>query len=835
MISLGKRIHSAGGLAELIVREAGRSVLVDRGKRALLFSLPYIPSSIMSNDKLKLTEESLDAFQTYYLLALEAGKILPWELDLSTMKIKNLFGLTMIFKEKVDTLDYTTWIELILPEDRIKLEPLLNDMIAGRIDNLNYDYRIITGELSNRWLKIIARTRKKNNKGKPLIIAGINQDIHEAKINELEKIRQSESLKESESRLKNAMVMGKMSPWEYDFSTGKMVTDRQMAEIWDLLEYYEKGDPIATPLLEERIHLDDRGFVVDLFDRSVKAGAGFDVQFRIIAGGLIKYIHFYCEVVSGDNGEPLKYLGLAQDITSFKKMEEKLLNHYEGFRFIANQARLGLWQFNVDTGMMSMINRHYDPITSESEYNTFHFDSLKERIHPEDFLFFESRFNNLITGAENKIEMEVRFLRGGDYRWIYIYGVVKSPLEGGSVSIEGFYQDVTDKKEIEGRLYQSQKMEAIGRLAGGVAHDFNNILQVIMGYSSLALMGIDSESEIFEYISNIVDSGEKAKVLVKQLLLFARKEKFRPGLVAPNDLLADLIRLFERVIGDHIKIDFIPDPGLHNIYADSGQLEQVIMNLCINARDAMSGTGSIIIRTENVELDESWAAVDGLIPMGNYVVVTISDTGPGIPADNIGKIFEPFFTTKGRSSGAGLGLAMVYSIIREHGGFVDVVSIEGKGTTFKIYLPVLDKPENYAEVYEDKSYTRGFIGDAAVLLAEDDEKIRSYTKKILSDAGYTVIDCSNGDEAVKLFSKMKDNIDILVFDVMMPQKNGWDAYMEIAAKRENIPVVFFSGYDENILTPHFNDSANIRYIQKPFKYFVLINAVQELVDRSKLR
>jgi len=789
----------------------------------------------MKKKKQKLTEEAIEAFQTYYLLALEAGKILPWELDLSAMKIKNIFGLTMIFKEKVDTLDYSRWIELISPEDRISLEPLLNDMISGGIDNLNYDYRIMTGEESCRWLKLIAKTTKKDERGKPLIIAGINQDIHETKINELEKIRQSESLKESESRLKNAMIMGKMSPWEYDFSTGKMVTDRQMAEILDMLEYYEKGDPVDPAVFEVRIHPDDRGFVLDLFNRSVKAGAGFDVQFRILSGDLMKYIHFYCEVVSGDNGEPLKYLGLAQDITGIKKMEENLLHHYEGFRFIANQARLGLWQLNIGTMMMSMINRHYDPVTSDSEYDTFHFDSLKEYIHPEDFLFFESRFNNLISGADNKIEMEVRFLRRGEYRWIYIYGVVKSPLEGGAGSIEGFYQDVTEKKEIEGRLYQSQKMEAIGRLAGGVAHDFNNILQVIMGYSSLALMEIDSESEIFEYISNIVDSGEKAKVLVKQLLLFARKEKFRPGLVAPNDLLADLIRLFERIIGEHIKIDFIPDRDLHNIYADSGQLEQVIMNLCINAKDAMSGPGSIIIRTENIELQESWTTIDGLIPMGNYVAVTISDTGPGIPADTIGKIFEPFFTTSDSHRGAGLGLAMAYSIIKEHGGFIDVISVEGKGTTFKIYLPVLDKPEDPSEVYEDESYTRGIIGDATILLAEDDEKIRSYTKKILSDAGYTVIDCSNGDEALELFAKMKDNIDILVFDVMMPQKNGWDAYSEISMIRENIPVVFFSGYDENILSSHFNDSASITYIQKPFKYFVLINAVQELVDRSKLR
>lgn len=809
--------------------------LEDRGKRALLFSQSIIHSFIMLNEKFTLTEESLEAFQTYYLLALEAGKILPWELDLSTMKIKNIFGLTMIFKEKVDALDYNTWINMIFPEDRIVLEPLLNDVIAGRTDNLNYDYRIVTGESSCRWLKIIAKTTKKDAHGKPLIIAGINQDIHEVKVNELEKIKQEERLKESESRLKHALLMGKMSPWEYDFSTGKMITDRQMAEIWDLLELYKKGEPLDPVLLHDRIYPDDREFVIDLFDRSVKAATGFDVQFRITAGGLIKYIHFYCEVVYGENGESLKYLGLAQDITSIKKMEENLIRHYDGFRFIANQAGLGLWQLNIETRMMSLINRNFDPLSSSNEYNVFHFDDLKKRIHPDDLSIFESRFNNLFSRLENKIEMEARLLRNGEYRWLYIYGASKSIPGSESVIIDGLYQDVTEKKEIEGRLYQSQKMEAIGRLAGGVAHDFNNILQVIMGYSSLALMGIDSKNEIFDYISNIVESGEKAKVLVKQLLLFARKEKFRPGLVAPNDLLADLIRLFERVIGEHVKIEFFPATDLYNIYADSGQLEQVIMNLCINARDAMSGTGSIIIRTENAELEESWTSIDGSIPRGSYVIITISDTGPGIPAENISKIFEPFFTTKEKHRGTGLGLATAYSIIRQHGGFVDVVSIEGKGATFKIYLPVLEQSDEITRVYKKETFVRSVIGNANILLAEDDEKIRGYTKKILSDAGFTVIDCSNGDEAVKLYAKMKDNIDILVFDVMMPQKNGWDAYREISGTRENIPVVFFSGYDEDILTPHFHDSANVKYIQKPFKYFTLINAVQELVDRSKLR
>ncbi len=651
---------------------------------------------------------------------------------------------------------------------------------------------------------------------------------------DLEKAEQAKKLKESEKKLRNAMKMGKISPWEYDFSTGKMTTDRNMAEIWDMVDFYETGDPIDTLRSEERIYPDDRALVKGIFEQSVEDGTGFDVQFRINAGNVLKYMHFHCETVADENGKPVKLSGLAQDITHLKKMEESLLKQFEGLKFISDQAGLGLWQMEINTRIISRLNREKDFFDQDNEQNSFSFDDLKKITHPEDLSFLESRFEQLFNGSEDRIEVEVRIKRKGVYRWIYIYGVTKFISGNGPELIEGLYQDVTEKKEIEGRLYQSQKMEAIGRLAGGVAHDFNNILQVIMGYSSLALMGIDSENEIFEYISNIVDSGEKAKNLVKQLLLFARKEKFRPGLVAPNEMVADLIRLFTRIMGDNISIDFKPYPGLHNIYADSGQLEQVIMNLCINAKDAMVEGGQIIVKTENIELGESWRSSDITIPRGSYDVITISDTGPGIPSEYIRKIFEPFFTTKERHRGTGLGLAMVYSIIRHHGGYVDVTSIEGKGTTFRIYLPVIESVEEIADEQKQEMYPRGIIGNATVLLAEDDEKIRDYTVRILTDAGYTVFDCSNGNEAVKLYSKMKENIDILAFDVMMPEKNGWDAYGEIAEIKPEIPVVFFSGYDENILSPHFSDSANVKYIQKPFKYFVLINAVQELIDKSRI-
>ena len=789
----------------------------------------------MENTKVNPTENIIDKFETYYFLALEAGKILPWELNVPERKIRNLFGLKMFFLDMKETLDFDKWIQMIHPDDLSMVEPLINGILAGKKREVSFECRVVLGDPPgvNRWVRFVAKVVEADEQGLPVIIAGINQDIHDAKVNEVEKTQQAQKLKESEKKLKNAMKMGKISPWEYDYSTGKITTDRNMAEIWDMVDFYEKGEPVDPDIFEARVYPEDRGMLKNIFYNSVNSGIGFDVQFRITANNVIKYIHFHCEKVTDKDGKRTKLIGLGQEITHYKKLEQSLVKQYEGLKFISDQAGLGLWQMDIKTRIISRLNKQQSFFDPYNEHNSFSFDNLKESAHPEDCSFLENKFEQLFNSSKDRIELEVRLQRRGVYRWIYIYGVIKFSSDNIPESIEGLYQDVTEKKEIEGRLYQSQKMEAIGRLAGGVAHDFNNILQVIMGYSSLALMGIDSESEVFEYISNIVDSGEKARSLVKQLLLFARKEKFRPTLVVINEMAANMIRLFKRIMGDNISIEFKPDPDLHNIYADSGQIEQVLMNLCINAKDVMVNGGKILVKTKNIELTESWVGADNTIPKGNYVIIAVSDTGPGIPSEHMSKIFEPFFTTKERSRGTGLGLATVYSIIKQHGGYVDVASIEGKGTTFQIYLPVAEAGEDAADEVKQENYPRGFIGNGNILLAEDDEKIREYAKLILTDAGYTVFDCANGKEALDIYLKVKENIDILVFDIMMPVKNGWDAYREISRHRPEIPVVFFSGYDENILSPHFIDPENIKYIQKPFRYFVLINTVQELIDKIK--
>ena len=608
-----------------------------------------------------------------------------------------------------------------------------------------------------------------------------------------------------------------------------------MAEAWGLSDYYDRGEPVKLEILAQSIHPEDRTLVVDKFRNSLKSNESFELSFRLAVGGEVKFIHFVSEVVFDENGIPAKFSGITQDITKLKSLEDMLAQQYEGLRFIAKKAGLGLWEFDARESFIFTItgeDKNSDPVNL---YKKIESSEFMKRIHPEDFDMFQSKLNFHMYKGGDVSDFDIRVNTKKDiYRWYHITAVIGEVDGYGKPLIyKGLYQDITERKEIEGRLYQSQKMEAIGRLAGGIAHDFNNILQVILGYGSLALMDAGDNSDMLENISHIVDSGEKARSLVRQLLIFARREKFRPGPVFLNDLASGFITMLKRVIGENITLTFIPDKEIEFIHGDSGQLEQIFMNLCINSRDAIDGSGSIIIKTKKVVIDEYWPCFDSRMPPGAYVMLSISDTGSGISTENLDHIFEPFFTTKDKNSGTGLGLATVYSIVKQHGGYIDVHSLSGKGTTFSMYFPVFGDKQSDTINDETAQDVKHHTGNDTVLLAEDNELIRKYTKRILEDSGYNVIIAEDGEMAIELFKANRDGIDLLVFDVVMPKKNGWDVYKEIGGVNKKIPVIFFSGYDQNLLPSDLAETIPMLYVQKPFKYYTMINAVHELLDRKK--
>jgi nitrogen-specific signal transduction histidine kinase len=384
-----------------------------------------------------------------------------------------------------------------------------------------------------------------------------------------------------------------------------------------------------------------------------------------------------------------------------------------------------------------------------------------------------------------------------------------------------------EQAKLEEQLLQAQKMDAIGQLAGGVAHDFNNLLQVMLGYVHLIAGEIGRSNPIYKELREVARAGDRARVLVSQLLTFSRRQIMRPELLELNVLIADFLKMLQRVIGEHIQLEFMPGPTTGNIFADRGMIEQVLMNLCVNARDAIGGNGTLAVETSNAHIDEDVSSLSPDLKPGPYAVIAVIDTGCGMDEDTVSHIFEPFFTTKDRDKGTGLGLATVYGIVRQHEGAILVRSKPGQGTTFTVYLPQVDCP---APSSLNEAPERPIGGTESILLAEDDDMVRSLATQILQEAGYSVIPARNGAEAVALFRERPDSIDLLVFDIVMPIMGGRAAYDEIQRIKPGIPALFASGYAEDSLHSNFVLEKGMELIQKPYRPQGLLQRIRQVIS-----
>ena len=402
--------------------------------------------------------------------------------------------------------------------------------------------------------------------------------------------------------------------------------------------------------------------------------------------------------------------------------------------------------------------------------------------------------------------------------------------EHGGIFIS-FFQDITGRKKLEDQLRQAQKMESIGTLAGGVAHDFNNILTAISGSGHLLLMKMPAGDPLLQNVRDILESVERAVHLTRDLLLFSRKQPINRKSVDLNENIHKLGRFLARVIGEDIEFKTRLSGGAIRILADSHQLDQVLMNLATNARDAMPKGGAFSVTTDQVLLDETFTSAHGLGTPGKYALITVSDTGRGMNEDTRQRIFEPFFTTKEVGKGTGLGMAVVYGIVKQHDGLVTVYSEPGQGTTFRIYLPVIagaaiEERENVAE-------ERPVGGPETILLAEDNKSVRNVTANILRDMGYRVITAEDGVDAIEKFTENRDSIQLLLFDLIMPNKSGKDAYDEIRRMRPDIKVIFASGYDPDLVRQKTLLEQNVPVVYKPVPIPALLKKIRTVLDEEK--
>ncbi len=409
---------------------------------------------------------------------------------------------------------------------------------------------------------------------------------------------------------------------------------------------------------------------------------------------------------------------------------------------------------------------------------------------------------------------------------------VTNGREGGVV-FELFTEDVTERRALEQQLRQSQKMEAVGRLAGGIAHDFNNLLMVILGYSEFLLERLGAEPHLRGPAQEIASAAERASSLTRQLLAFSRKQMLAPRIVNLNEVATENFKMLTRMIGEDVDLVMVPGANLWPVRADAGQIEQVIMNLAVNARDAMPSGGKLTIETSNVTLDEDYARYHAPLRPGDYVMVAISDTGAGMDSETQSHIFEPFFTTKG-TKGTGLGLSTVYGIVKQSGGFIWVYSEVGRGTTFKIYMPrVASTGEAAAQVATPVEIHKVEPGTETILLVEDEANLRYLARLFLEKQGYKVIEAADGAVAMQIAVAHEAVIHLLLTDVIMPGMNGRELAQRISEIRPNVKILYMSGYTENVIGHNGMLDAGVRLLQKPFNLRDLKSKVREVLDASQ--
>ena len=393
----------------------------------------------------------------------------------------------------------------------------------------------------------------------------------------------------------------------------------------------------------------------------------------------------------------------------------------------------------------------------------------------------------------------------------------------------GAVRDITERKRLEEQLRQAQKMEAVGRLAGGVAHDFNNVLTAIFGYADLMAEEVPPSSAARQDLDEIRKAAQRATALTGQLLAFSRQQVLAPVVLSMNDLVGDVDKMLRRLLGEDVDLRVSLASNAGNVRADPGQLQQVIMNLVVNARDAMPTGGKLLIETADAELTEQYAELHQPVIPGQYVMLAVSDTGVGMDAQTRARIFEPFFTTKEKSKGTGLGLSTVYGIVKQSGGYIWVYSEAGHGTTFKVYLPRVDAPvEPQAPAREAVTVT----GTETILVAEDDETLRPLAKGLLEKLGYTVLEAENAEQALGVAGAHAGPIHLLVADVVMPGASGRELARRLAQSRPETRVLYVSGYTDDAIVHHGMLEPGLNFLQKPFTPAALARKVREVLDAT---
>jgi PAS domain S-box-containing protein len=523
-----------------------------------------------------------------------------------------------------------------------------------------------------------------------------------------------------------------------------------------------------------------------------------------------------------------------RDITERKRAEEALRESERRYRGLFGYMQEGFAYCKmifengdpVDFIYLS-VNEAFETLTGLKGVVGKRVSEVIPGIRTSDPVLFETHGRVALTGKPEKIEIFVEALQ----QWFLIS--VYSPEQGYFVAVFDVITDrkraEAEKEKMQAQLQQAMKMEAVGRLAGGIAHDFNNLLTAIIGNVSMAQAKLSTDDPVTGVLIEANKAADRAAALTQQLLAFSRKQIIEPKVLNLNDLIADLNAMLVRLIREDIKIRILPGEDLRSVKVDMGQFQQVLVNLVVNARDAMPGGGKIVIETSNAELDDGYCSMHPYVKPGRFVMVAVSDTGHGMSEEVKAHIFEPFFTTKAKGSGTGLGLATTYGAVKQAGGSIEVYSEVGMGTTLRIYLPRVEGEAS--KLVRDDQPQKILGGTETVLLVEDEDIVRNMCVRVLDEFGYRVLQASNGKEAIVLSKGHGGRIDLLITDVVMPGMNGSELATQLIPHRPEMKVLFTSGYTEDVIVHHGVLDDDVSFLGKPYSPSALAKKIREVLDK----
>lgn len=622
------------------------------------------------------------------------------------------------------------------------------------------------------------------------------------------KDRFEESSKENADRLREAMEATRDGLWDWDVGTGKVYYS---PAYWRMLGYPDTAGEKGFQSWVELLHPEERERVMAACMACVEGRCpSFEIEYRLKAcDGSWRWILGRGKAAERDaSGRALRMVGTHVDITERVRAEEALRASEEQSRAIFQVVSVGIVQVDPREGRIVRFNGKYCEITGYPAEELYHV-RFSELTHPDDREEDWKLFDRAVKDQSRSYNNEKRYVRkDGSVVWVRLSASFIRDESGRPVRSVAVCEDITERKnaeeereQLQEQLLQAQKMESIGRLAGGVAHDFNNMLSVILGHAELALESDFSRGEVVHALEQMRGAALRASDLTRQLLAFARRQTIKPQVLDLNEAVGKMLKMLERMIGEDIDLAWRQGEALWKVELDPSQVDQLLANLCVNARDAIADTGKVTIETDNAVFDEAYCKDHvGFVP-GEYVLLAVSDNGCGMDKETQAKIFEPFFTTKGVGQGTGLGLATVYGIVKQNNGFINVYSEPGKGTTFRIYLHRYAGTCEAAPVEEAATCPPKGRGEM-ILAVEDDPALLELTASMLAAEGYGVLPALGPQEALRVAEGYEGEIPLLMTDVVMPEMNGRELEARLRVSRPSIRCLFTSGYTANVIAHH---------------------------------